>query len=114
MSELVLVTGGAGYIGSVLVPQLLAEGYYVRVLDNFRHRQPSLLAHAGDERLDIVRGDCRRGKVLRHSLREAQWSIPLAAIVGAPACYADPTAAVSTNVEELRQIVNRSESSGSV
>lgn len=105
MSDLVLVTGGAGYIGSVLVPQLLAEGYYVRVLDSFRHRQPSLLAHCGDERLDVVRGDCREERTLRHALREARWVIPLAAVVGAPACDADPTAAVSINVEAVRQIV---------
>jgi nucleoside-diphosphate-sugar epimerase len=102
MSDLILVTGGAGYIGSVLVPHLLAEGYYVRVLDNFRHRQPSLLAHCMDERLDIMRGDCREEAVLRRALREAQWIIPLAAVVGAPACDADPTAAVSINVEAVR------------
>lgn len=105
MSELVLVTGGAGYIGSILVPHLLAEGYCVRVLDNFRHRQPSLLAHCGDERLDVVRGDCREEKVLRRAVREANWIIPLAAIVGASACDADPTAAVSTNLEAVRWIV---------
>ncbi len=105
MPELVLVTGGAGYIGSVLVPHLLAEGYYVRVLDNFQHRQPSLLAHAGDERLDIIRGDCREERTLRRALSEADWIIPLAAIVGAPACDADATAAVSTNVNAVQQIV---------
>ncbi len=105
MPEIVLVTGGAGYIGSVLVPHLLAEGYYVRVLDNFRHRQPSLLALAGDERLDIIRGDCREEKLLCYAMREAQWIIPLAAIVGAPACDADPTAAQSTNVDAVKQIV---------
>lgn len=105
MPELVLVTGGAGYIGSVLVPQLLAEGYYVRVLDSFRHRQPSLLAHCGDERLDIVRGDCREERTLRKALAEVRWIIPLAAVVGAPACDADPTAALSTNVEAIRRLV---------
>jgi nucleoside-diphosphate-sugar epimerase len=105
MAELVLVTGGAGYIGSVLVPNLLAEGYRVRVLDTFRHRQPSLLAHCLAEKLEVIRGDCREERVLRDAMREADWIIPLAAIVGAPACDMDLTAAVSTNVEAIRLLI---------
>jgi len=105
MSELVLVTGGSGYLGSVLVPYLLNEGYRVRVLDNFRHRQPSLLAHCIDDRLEIVRGDVRDESSLRTALKEVNWIIPLAAIVGAPACDRDTTAATSTNVDAVRLLV---------
>ena len=102
MGDLVLVTGGAGYVGSVLVPHLLSQGYRVRVVDSIRHRQPSLLHHCLDERFDFMRGDCRDESVLRAALREVQWIIPLAAVVGAPACDMDVTTAVSTNVDAVR------------
>jgi nucleoside-diphosphate-sugar epimerase len=100
--ETVLVTGGAGYLGSVLVPHLLGEGYRVRVLDNFRHRQPSLLAHCLDDRLELTKADGRDERAVQEALRGVRWIIPLAAIVGAPACDADPTAAVSTNLDAIR------------
>lgn len=102
MSERVLVTGGSGYLGSVLVPHLLNEGYRVRVLDNFRHRQPSLLAHCLHDGFEVVRGDVREEAVLGEAMKDADWIVPLAAIVGAPACDRDTTAAVSTNVDAIR------------
>lgn len=105
MADLVLVTGGGGYIGSVLVPTLLSEGFRVRVLDTFRHRQPSLLAHCLDGRLEVVRADCRNERTVRAALQGVSWIIPLAAIVGAPACDADPMAATSTNVEAVRLLL---------
>lgn len=105
MSALVLVTGGGGYIGSVLVPTLLAEGFRVRVLDTFRHRQPGLLAHCYDPRLEVVRGDCRNERVVGQALQGADWIIPLAAIVGAPACDADPVAATTTNIDAVRLLL---------
>ena len=89
-------------MGSVLVPHLLSEGYRVRVVDSVRHRQPSLLQHCLDERFEFVRGDCRDESVIRDALRGAQWIIPLAAVVGAPACDLDSTTAVSTNVDAVR------------
>lgn len=100
-----LVTGGGGYIGSVLVPTLLSEGFRVRVVDTFRHRQPSLLAHCLDHRLEVVRADCRNEHTLREALRGVDWIIPLAAIVGAPACDADPVAARTTNIEAVRLLL---------
>ncbi len=106
MQDTVLITGGAGYIGSVLTPTLLTAGYRVRVLDNLRHRQPSLMAWAGDERLEIVRGDCRDEATIRTALRDVQWIIPLAAIVGAPACDLDPIATTTTNVDAVRLLLN--------
>jgi nucleoside-diphosphate-sugar epimerase len=105
MSDRVLVTGGAGYIGSMLVPHLLAVGYRVRVLDNLRHRQPSLLAHCLDDNLEVIRADVREEAAMRSALKGVNWIIPLAAIVGAPACDLDPTAANSTNVEAVRLLV---------
>ena len=102
----VLVTGGAGYLGSVLVPSLLAEGYRVRVLDNFRYRQASLLDCCHDPNLEIVRGDVRDSDTLSASLEGARYVVHLAALVGAPACDSDPGAASSTNLEATRLLLS--------
>lgn len=93
----ILVTGGAGYLGSILVPALLDAGHRVTVLDNFMFRQASLshlCAHPG---FDMVRGDARNADILRPLVATADAVIPLAALVGAPLCDADPLAATTTN-----------------
>src|SRR5262245_49089675 len=105
MAMRILVTGGAGYIGSVLVPALLREGHAVTVLDNFLFGQTSLLDHCLDANLNVVRGDCRDKAVMTKALRSADVVIPLAAIVGAPACNLDQTAAVSTNLEAIHLLL---------
>lgn len=102
----VLVTGGAGYIGSVLVPMLLEAGYEVIVLDNFMYRQSSLLECCIHPGFSIIRGDCRDKDTLSRALKGADYILPLAAIVGAPACEADKTAAVSTNLEAIRLLLS--------
>jgi nucleoside-diphosphate-sugar epimerase len=101
----ILVTGGAGYIGSILVPRLLAAGHAVTVLDNFRYRQTSLLDCCADPRLSIVRGDCRDEATLRPLAAAADAIVPLAALVGAPACDADRTAAATTNLDAVRTLL---------
>jgi nucleoside-diphosphate-sugar epimerase len=93
----VLVTGGAGYIGSTLVPMLLSEGHSVHVIDNFMYRENSLGACFHDARLRVTVGDVRDKTTMKEALSTADVVIPLAAIVGAPACAKDPTAATSTN-----------------
>ena len=75
-----LVTGGAGYLGSVLVPRLLASGHAVTVLDAFRHGVPSLADHPA---LEIVRGDVRDLDVLATVIVRADAVVHLAAVVGA-------------------------------
>ena len=80
----ILVTGGAGYIGSVLVPQLLAAGYDVTVIDNFMYEQQSLLDCCYHPRLTLVRGDARDEKLIVHHLKNADAVFPLACLTGAP------------------------------
>jgi nucleoside-diphosphate-sugar epimerase len=106
MPEKVLVTGGAGYIGSILVPALLAKGYAVRVLDQFLYHQTSLLDCCADPKLEILRGDCRDRDTLCRALRDADYVFPLAALVGAPVCDADKIGASTTNLEAVRLLIS--------
>ena len=105
MAETILVTGGAGYIGSALVPALLERGYRVTVLDNFMYGQATLLDCCANPRFSVIAGDCRNAEALREAARDSDYILPLAAIVGAQACDADQTAAVSTNVEAIRLLL---------
>jgi nucleoside-diphosphate-sugar epimerase len=93
----ILITGGAGYLGSVITPALLAEGYHVTVLDNFLFGQAPLLDLCHHERFEIVRGDCRDEGVVSKCVAGADVIIPLAALVGAPMCNLDRLAAQATN-----------------
>ena len=101
----VVVTGGAGYIGSVLVPLLLDRGYRVTVVDNFAFGQQTLLDCCADERFSIIRGDCRDEATMCEALRDADYIVPLAAIVGAPACSADPHSATTINYEAIKLLL---------
>lgn len=101
----ILVTGGAGYLGSVLVPVLLAQGHRVTVLDNFMYNPNSLVECCADKNFHVIRGDCRDESMLRAALRRAELVIPLAAIVGAPACQADQVASRSTNLDAIRLLL---------
>lgn len=105
MTTRVLVTGGAGYLGSVMVPMLLERGYAVTVLDNFLHQQGSLLECCKHRDFQVIRGDCRDECLLRRALGECEMIVPLAAIVGAPACDADQVAARSTNLEAIELLL---------
>lgn len=100
----VLITGGAGYIGSVLTKQLLDRGFRVTVLDNFLFRQSSLLDCCAYEDFRVVRGDCRDERVIGELVRDADLIIPLAALVGAPLCDRDRIGAVSVNYEAVQML----------
>ncbi len=97
----ILVTGGAGYIGSVLCPELLDMGATVTVLDNFRYGQGSLLDCCANPNFTIVRGDCRDEALLKQLVTKSDITIPLAALVGAPICDKDPLAAQTTNLDAV-------------
>ena len=93
----VLVTGGAGYIGSVLVRQLLAQGWRVRVVDNLRAGGESLAELAGDDKFEFRRADIRDDP--DSAVKGCDAVVHLAAIVGDPACRAEPELARSINLE---------------
>jgi len=95
----ILVTGGAGYLGSILVPSLLAAGHRVTVLDNFMFKQNSLAQCCADPNFHVVKGDCRNEELVRKLVAKADVVVPLAALVGAPLCSMDPVGATSTNLE---------------
>ncbi len=97
----VLVTGGAGYLGSVLVPALLDRDCTVAVVDNFMYGQDSLAAVCYHPRFSIIRGDVRSIEIMRPLVKDADVIIPLAALVGAPLCDRDPLAATSTNKQAI-------------
>ncbi|MBL8217614.1 MAG: NAD-dependent epimerase/dehydratase [Bryobacterales bacterium] len=101
----VTVIGGAGYIGSVLVPTLLREGFAVTVLDNFSLGQSSLLDVCLNPNFEILRGDCRDEGMVKKAIAGADFIIPLAAIVGAPACKSDPVATQSINLDAIRMLL---------
>lgn len=94
----VLVTGGAGYVGCVLVQELLAAGYEVRVLDSLRKAGLPLLPLLASPRLEFQRGDVRDQRALSEALRGADVVAHLAAVVGYPACERDPWLAREVNV----------------
>jgi nucleoside-diphosphate-sugar epimerase len=104
--ERVLITGGAGYIGSVLTELLLSKGHYVDVLDNFNLRQLSLLHLCGNEKLNIIKKDVTDFDFLKNIIKNYDVIIPLAAIVGAPACDDNKDLATKINFEQIVTIVD--------
>ena len=108
MAEQVLVTGGLGYIGSIVCEHLLDAGFRVTALDNLLYGAPEqglyhLCANPG---FDFIKGDVRDEALMRTALRQVDAIIHLAAIVGAPACEKDPLQATSVNLESVR-LLNR-------
>lgn len=93
----ILVTGGAGYLGSTVVPDLLAAGHKVTVLDNFMFGQNSLAHVCHNPNFTVVRGDVRVEQTIKPLIAKADLIIPLAALVGAPMCSRDPIGAQTTN-----------------
>ena len=102
----ILIIGGAGYIGSVLTKFLLDEGYSVTVIDNFRFNQNSLLDCCSYENFSVIRGDCRDPATLSEIIKNQEIIIPLAALVGAPLCDTDQTAALTTNLEAIKLLIS--------
>lgn len=99
-----LVTGGAGFVGSVLVPMLLTNDHRVTVVDNFMFGQTSLNGLCLERNFDVVRADVRDKAKMAPLIRKADVILPLAALVGAPLCDADPETAVAVNLDAVRDM----------
>jgi nucleoside-diphosphate-sugar epimerase len=101
----VLITGGAGYLGSTLTEQLLNNGYEVTVLDNLMYDQLSLLHLFKREGFKFELGDVRNKELLQKLVSEHDVIIPLAAIVGMPACKANPELTIAVNYQQVADVV---------
>ncbi len=101
----ILVTGGSGYIGSILVPELVKLKFQVTVLDNFMYKQSSLNHLCAFENFRIINGDIRDKILMKTTLAENDLVIPLAAIVGAPLCNKDPYSAQSINHDAIIEMI---------
>jgi nucleoside-diphosphate-sugar epimerase len=108
----ILVTGGAGYIGSTLVRMLLAERHQVRVLDSLLHGGDALLGVWIDPGFEFTRGDISDRKTLKSALAGVEAVVHLAAIVGDPACARNPELAKAVNRESSLALIEESQRSG--
>ena len=102
----VLITGGAGYIGSVLTEVLLNKGYQVTVLDNLIYKQTSVAPFSYHPNFNFILGDVRDESLLKPLVESHDVIIPLAAIVGFPACKADPQLAWEINYNQIKNILD--------
>lgn len=100
----VLITGGAGYLGSVLTEVLLNKGYQVTVLDNLIYKQTSVAPFSYNKNFKFILGDVTIESILKPLVESHDVIIPLAAIVGMPACKANPEMTVKVNYEQVRNI----------
>ena len=107
----ILVTGGAGYLGSILVPALLARGSSVTVVDSFMYGQTPLLDCCADEKLSIVRGDVRDERLMLSLLKKADVILPLACLVGAPLCAQKPAEARAINLDAILMLLKNASKS---
>lgn len=103
----ILVTGGAGYIGSILVPRMLEQGHSVTVLDTFERGTTDLSSSCANENFNPIRGDARDTRALDELVPKHDVLIPLAALVGAPLCKQDPIAAKTLNQDAVIDLVKR-------
>ena len=106
MGNNILVTGGAGYLGSIMVPELLKAGHKVTVLDNFMYGQNSLAHICHNPNFNVVRGDVRTKDKIAPLLKDAEIIIPLAALVGAPLCDSNPIGAKTVNHDSMLALFN--------
>jgi len=102
----ILVTGAAGYIGSILVPQLLQKGHSVIAIDNFMFNQTSLLDCCYHKDLTIIRADARNRDLISEQLKKVDAVFPLACLTGAPLSSKDPVGAQTVNYDAVKMILD--------
>lgn len=110
MNKKIVVTGAGGYIGSMLTPTLLEAGHSVVAIDNFMYGQNTLLDCCNNKNFTIIRGDARDRDLMERVVQDVDFIIPLACIVGAPACDKDPSSARSINLDAIQMLLNLRES----
>lgn len=103
----VLVTGAAGYIGSILIPEMLKRGWQVDALDTYVRGDTVLAQVCADANFNPVRGDCRDASIMKPLIAKADVIIPLAALVGAPLCAREPLNATTINLDAVKMIASR-------
>ena len=101
----ILITGAAGYIGSVLVPILLQKGHEVIAVDNFMYKQTSLLECCHFDKLTLINEDVRNTVLIEQQLKKVDAILPLACLTGAPLCDKDPITARAVNFEAIKTIL---------
>jgi nucleoside-diphosphate-sugar epimerase len=100
----VLITGGAGYLGSVLTEVLLNNGYNVTIIDNLLYKQTSVAPFTYNKNFNFILGDVTDNTLLKKLVEENDVIIPLAAIVGMPACKSQPELTIKINYEQVKNI----------
>jgi nucleoside-diphosphate-sugar epimerase len=105
-NDIVLVTGGAGYVGSHLTRTLLADGFRVRILDNFLYGDHGIADMREDPRLDVRFGDICNIREVAHAVKGVRAVVALAAVVGDPACELDPRETMMINFESTRCLLD--------
>jgi nucleoside-diphosphate-sugar epimerase len=108
----ILVTGGAGYVGSVLVPRLLSLGYYVKVLDLFIYGEHTLDEANSNPALEKIKGDIRNQTAVKQAVKDCDAIIHLACISNDPSFALDPQLSISINFEAFEPLVQISRDSG--
>jgi len=111
MKKRILVTGGAGYIGSKLVTKLVNLGYEVTVIDILKFSSKSLNHLFSKENFNFIKGDVRNKKLMKKLIQKSDFIIPLAALVGAPICEKNKREAISVNLDSIKylhkQVINK-------
>jgi len=101
----ILITGGAGYIGSMLSTELVLQGYRVTVIDKLKYEKSSLDHLYYHKNFSFINSDVRNEKILRENIKKHEFIIPLAALVGAPLCEKFKKDAITTNLEAIKLIL---------
>jgi nucleoside-diphosphate-sugar epimerase len=102
MKKKILVTGGAGYIGSMLVTKLIQLGYKVTVIDLLKYSSTSLNHLYFNKNFKLIVGDVRNKNLIKKEIKKNEFIIPLAALVGAPLCEKNKNEAISVNLDSIK------------
>ncbi len=101
----ILVTGGAGYLGSILCTELVKRGYQITVIDLLKYKKNSLKHLYKKKNFKLVKADIRDNQIMKKLIKDNDYIIPLAALVGAPLCEKNKKEAISVNLSSIKSLV---------